>query len=161
MPDVPNPGFEVNLASWSKSQDVDSSLTWTRDTVTTHDGSAGSSKVVQTAAGVDEFVSVPVTISPGTRYIVSVWVNVAAFTAGALSNRGLLAIATPSNTFANTTITAVTAGWVQHSVEILTGPSDTTLTLRTYAPQGTAYWDDATVADTFNVAVLGGAYLPR
>ena len=141
---VTNPGFEVDLASWVKV-DGDASVTWTRDTDITNGGSAGSSKLVNTVAGADDYIRGEGNITtgfwvPGT-YTVTAYCNCTDFTAGALSNRGILVIGVTGGS-ATATLTGVTDGWVRLETSIALSNTHTGISIRLYAPQGTVYWDD-------------------
>lgn len=151
---VLNPGFEVDLSSWTK-QDADVSTTWTRDTTVTNGGSVGSSKLVNTVAGADDYIFQDVNnlglgLNPGETYIVTAWVNVTVFTAAAVSNRGLAATTFPSGTLFHTggDITASTGGWILLTLPVQMPANQLGLEVRLYAPQGTTYWDDVSVAGT-------------
>lgn len=145
MANVLNSGFEVDLSSWTLT-DTDASVTLTRDTATTNAGSAGSAKMVNTVAGADDHFSQQITVTPG-EYQVTAWVNVTVFTAAALSSGGLWAQAKPGNVTTRSNITAATSGWEQRSVSVTVTPSDTSILIRLYAPQGTVFWDDVLVID--------------
>lgn len=138
---VVNPGFEADLSSWSLS-DPNASVTWTRDTSVTNAGSAGSSKFVQVDAGADDFIQQSPAATGGLTYTLSAWVNVTAFTAAAILNRGLYYIQLPGGSAGGVTITAATSGWVNLSLDITMASNTTSVSIRLYAPQGTTYWDD-------------------
>lgn len=146
-PNVLNPGFEADLASWTKN-DGDASVTWTRDGSITHNASLGSSKLDNTVAGADDYIFQDLNnlgqgFTPGTTHTVSAWYNVTSFTAGAVSNRGIFIVTFPSSfVFSGPTITAVTADWVNSSVTFALGPIETGFEIRLYSPQGTIFWDD-------------------
>lgn len=137
---VTNPGFEIDLSDWTKT-DADASTTWTRDTGTTNGGSAGSSKLVNTAAGADDFISQFFSIQ-GNRspLLVTAWVNVTAFTAAATGNRGFVIV--DAGSLFSDDITAATAGWVLKQHVYVPKAGSTSIQIRLYAPQGTTFWDD-------------------
>jgi hypothetical protein len=156
---VANPGFEVDLANWTKN-DSNASTTWTRDTSETHDGSAGSSKLVNTNAGEDDYINQPINeigigLNPGGLYRVTAWVNCTVFTSGAVENRGLFVVSAQTNAVVLDDLTAATAGWVQKSVVLPMPLTDTGLGIRLYAPQGTTYWDDIELAEANEFVPLG------
>jgi hypothetical protein len=156
---VINPGFEVDLANWTKT-DSNASTTWTRDTSETHDGSAGSSKLVNANAGEDDFIdqsinNIGLGLNPGGLYRVTAWANCTVFTSGALENRGLFVVGYNSGSTFRDDLSAATGGWVQKSVQVTLASIDTGLVIRMYAPQGTIYWDDIELAEINEFVPLG------
>lgn len=142
MATIINPGFEVDLSGWSKN-DADASTTWTRDTTITNAGSAGSSKLVNTVAGADDYITPTGSVSgipPSTLVEGRAWVNVTAFTAAAVGNRGLALVS--AGNLVTAPITAATTGWVELAVQTTTAAAGGLVEFRLYAPQGTTYWDD-------------------
>lgn len=142
---VLNPGFEVDLASWTLVDANPASVTRTRDTTTTNAGSAGSMKMVNTGSGddhTDQTISGGV---DGVRYTVSAWVNCTVFTAGATGNRGLRVEDIGLQIVVDDLLTAATSGWVLKSVVVPLPAGGGGLIIRLYSPNGTVYWDDVSV----------------
>jgi hypothetical protein len=146
---VVNPGFEVDLSSWALSNGA--GVTWTRDTVTKRSGAA-STKLVNTAAGGNDFISQAFAGAvPGRAYVATVWVNCTAFTAGAAANRGAILTAIHGVTGAEVVIgqefvlTGTTGGWVKVTLRGIVPKDYNAVRLRLYSPQATVYFDDAAV----------------
>lgn len=140
---VTNPSFGTNTTGWTLT-DANASVTFTRDTAQGlyGDPTAGtlcSAKLVNANANEDDFISCSVAISGNTAYTVSAWVYVPVFTAGATGNRGILY--SDGTNAAATTLNAATSGWVRHVLSFTSAVGATSLQVRLYAPQGTAYWD--------------------
>jgi hypothetical protein len=136
---VTNPSFEADTVNWTLA-DTNASVTWTRSTEQAFSGSY-SSKLVNTEASSGDYIFTDVAgLTPGATYTISAWARVTAFTAGATGDRGLLALSLGVAGFVNTQITAVTSGWVRHTV-VWTAGSDGKINVRLYAPQATVYWD--------------------
>jgi hypothetical protein len=152
MPDplVLNPDFDVDLSNWALTDTAPASVTWTRDTTTVHSG-AGSSKLVNTSAGADDFIgqfvdSAGLGLIGSRTYLLTAWLNVTSFTAAAVSNRGLMVVSQPSNAVAiSDDITAATSGWVQKLIVFQLPTTDTGISIRLYAPQATLFWDDVSL----------------
>ncbi len=147
---VTNPGFEVDLSNWTLT-DANASCTFTRDTTVTNFGSAGSAKLVNTAAGENDYIehvyiAYNLKGKPGP-YIVSAWVNVTVFTAGAFSNRGMHAYDDGAGGApVDSLITGVTSGWERRFLVFILEPTASSIHLDLYSPQGTVYWDDIGVS---------------
>ena len=106
--------------------------------MTTHGGSAGSTKLVDTVSGEDSYItSQAFAVDIGIPLTVTAWLNCTAFTAGAVGNRGIYLTANPTNW---SSITAVTSGWVLQTVTMT--PTASPMSIRLYAPQATVFWDD-------------------
>jgi len=144
-PPVLNPNFETDLSNWALTDSGVASVTYTRDTTVFHSGVAAA-KLVNTTAAEDSFIQQQFTVTPGLNYTITVWYNVTAFTAAALSNRGIVAFSGTGADLTSFNITAATSGWVQ--VQIQLNPCTTTMSVRLYAPQATVYYDDITVTES-------------
>lgn len=140
---IVNPSFEVDTAGWAHNNQSGLSA-FARSSAQSRYG-LYSLLATNTATGADDYFSINVSgLAAGTAHTVSVWVNVAAFTAGAASNRGLFAYDLANvGTAQAAAITGATAGWVRLSVAVTTtaAAGAHTIQVRLYAPGGTTYWD--------------------
>jgi hypothetical protein len=156
-----NPGFELQaglpIFNWANVTTVNT--TPTVDTSVVH-GGIRSLKLVNTAAGEDSYYEmlgggdrIFDRCMPGVTYTVTAWLNCSVFTAGALSNRGLMLREVAVGT-TQVDITSTTAGWVQLSCSIL-AVGFRGIAIRLYSPQGTVNWDDVEYYDN------SGVYVPH
>lgn len=144
-----NPSFETNTTGWTHN-DSNASGSMTRVSYFAHTG-AYALQLYNANSNEDDYATFGLTgIAASTTYTVSAYVWVTAYSAAALSNRGLYVYdsANPGTTAQSTTITAGTSGWVRHTVAVTTTASPGTLTVRLYAPQAWTYWDAVQIEQT-------------
>lgn len=135
-----NPSFEANTTGWTLIN-TSGSMNVAQTTLDAYIGT-GSVRITGSPANANDFIRQNFAVAASTTYTISAWVNVTLFTAGALSNRGILAYDTADvGTLQNTTITGTTAGWERHSVTVTTSATPGTLEVRLYSPQGYLFWD--------------------
>jgi len=140
---VTNPSFETGTTGWTyNGGSAGSSAAQTA--LYSHSGTY-SVRLSNDTAGENDFYYTNVTgLAASTTYTISAWCYVVSFTAGAVSNYGLLAYDTlDAGTGQSTTNTAVTDGWVRHSVTVTTTAAggSHTIQIRLYAPYGYIAWD--------------------
>lgn len=126
-------------------------------------------QLTQAVTGADTYISQTVTVSPNTTYTFGAHriVNTT-LTGGALSNRSLFWIDNGTGSGASAAVlnaTTPTGTWIRDSVTFTTSATASTVTVRLYAPNGTVFWDNATLvagsSDIFDyITDLGNASVP-
>lgn len=143
-----NPSFETDTstpAGWT-GQNLSTVTTSIATDVACYGGK--SLRLVNSTASQDAYYYHNIAgLSASTAYTISVWVNCASFTAGALSNRCLFAYDTANSgaTVQVATLTTRTAGWVRLQVTVTMTASPGNLQIRLYAPQATVQYDGVQV----------------
>ena len=137
-----NPSFETNTTGWTYN-DSNASGSMARSAYYSLFG-AYSLQLYNATGGEDDYATFTLAgVAASTAYTITAYVRVTEFVSGAASNRGLYCYdsANAGATAQATTITALTDGWVRHSVTVTTTASPGSLVVRLYAPRGRVYWD--------------------
>jgi hypothetical protein len=118
-----------------------------------------TSKAVNSNNAQEGYIAASAAISASTAYSVSAWSFCPTYTS-TIANKGLEFVTNTTATTGSTRISAVSDGWVKHTLTFTSGVGDTSVEVRGYSPGGTIYWDgfqvEAKLIPTPYVATDGG-----
>lgn len=143
-----NPSLEI-AGTWTGIEGTSNgSLTATVPSADRGYIGANSGKLVNTAAGDDDYLRFTLTgLTAGVQYCVSAYAYLSAYTAQAAGSRAILIFSAPSTTnIVTATLSDTTTGvWIRYEAATTIAAAETQMEIRLYSPQATIYWDNVLV----------------